>query len=83
MTARVSAAAAVPTAVAMSDSDPIILDKTRIAPAHTEPISRVGDTRWDLAPLLHKPTIVGSRSINFDTFPPCFRAAAKSSSGSA
>lgn len=77
MTAHISAAAAVPTAVAMSNSDPIILDKTRIAPTCTEPISRVGDSRWDLAPLLHKPTVSGSQAINFDTFPSSFRSAAK------
>ncbi len=77
MTAHSSTAASVPTPVAMSDSDPIVLDKTRIAPTRTEPTSRVGDSRWDLTPLLHKPTVAGSRSINFDTFPPCFRSAAK------
>ena len=76
MTAHISAAAVL-TWVAMSDSDPIILDKTRIAPTCTEPISRVGDSRWDLAPLLHKPTIADSQAINFDTFPPPFRSAAK------
>lgn len=72
-----AAVATSPTAVAMSDSDPIVLDRTRIAPSHTQPISRVGDSRWDLVPLLHKPTVAGSQSINFDTFPPCFRATAK------
>lgn len=77
MTAHISAAAAAPTAVAMSNSDPIILDKTRIAPTCTEPISQVGDSRWDLAPLLHKPTVAGSQAINFDTFPSTFRSAAK------
>lgn len=77
MRAHISAAATTPTVVAMSDSDPIILDKTRIAPSHAEPLSRVGDSRWDLVPLLHKPTVVGSRSINFDTFPPSFRSVAK------
>ena len=77
MTAHISTAASAPTPVAMSDSDPIILDKTRVAPTYTEPISRFGDSRWDLAPLLHKPTVTGSRSINFDTFPPSFRSAAK------
>jgi len=77
MTAHFSTAVSVPTPVAMSDSDPIIVDKTRIAPAYSEPISRFGDNRWDLAPLLHKPTVTGSRSINFDTFPPPFRSAAK------
>ena len=77
MRAQISTTTIAPTTVAMSDSDPIIVDKSRIAPAHTEPISRVGDSRWDLVPLLHKPTIVGSQAINFDTFPPRFRAAAK------
>ncbi|XVA03262.1 hypothetical protein ACQ86I_05770 [Prescottella equi] len=77
MRAHISAAVTAPTSVAMSDSDPIILDKTRIAPSTTEPISLVGDSRWDLVPLLHKPTIAGSQSINFDTFPPSFRSAAK------
>ena len=77
MTAHISAASPASTTVAMSDSDPIVLDKTRITPAHTEPTSRVGDSRWDLTPLLHKPTVAGSQSINFDTFPPCFRSAAK------
>lgn len=77
MTAHFSTAASVPTPVVMSDSDPIIVDKTRIAPTYSEPISRFGDSRWDLAPLLHKPTVTGSRSIDFDTFPPPFRSAAK------
>ncbi|MFZ2527382.1 MAG: hypothetical protein WAX14_06970 [Rhodococcus sp. (in: high G+C Gram-positive bacteria)] len=77
MRARISAVRAAPIAVALSDSDPIVLDKARIAPAHTEPISRVGESRWDLVPLLHKPTVAGSRSINFDTFPLSFRSAAK------
>lgn len=77
MRAHISAATTDPTVVALSDSDPIIVDTTRIAPAHTEPISRVGDSRWDLVPLLHKPTVAGSQSINFDTFPLAFRSAAK------
>ncbi|WP_435278725.1 hypothetical protein [Rhodococcus yananensis] len=77
MTTNLSAVTATTAAVSLSDSDPIILDKTRIAPSHAQPISRVGDNRWDLAPLLHKPTIADSLSINFDTFPPCFRSTAK------
>ncbi|MGE3328063.1 MAG: hypothetical protein AB7N61_21935 [Acidimicrobiia bacterium] len=65
------------TVVAMVDSDPIVLDKTRVSPSYTQPLSRIGDSRWDLGALLHKPTVTGSQSVNFDTFPPCFRAAAK------
>ena len=77
MRAHTSAAATALTFAAMSDSDPIILDRTRISPAHAEPISRVVDSRWDLARLQHKPTVAGSQAINFDTFPPSFRSAAK------
>lgn len=77
MRPHISATPTTSTDLTLSDSAPIIVDKARIAPAHTEPVSRVGDDRWDLTPLLHKPTVAGARSINFDTFPPAFRSVAK------
>lgn len=55
----------------------IIEDPHRIAPDYTGPVSVVGDARWDLSPLSRKSTIRDTRSINFDTFPECFRDTAK------
>lgn len=77
MSTNLAAVSTPSTVAAMADADPIVLDRTRIAASHTMPLSRIGDSRWDLRPLLHKPTVAGAQCVNFDTFPPCFRSAAK------
>jgi hypothetical protein len=61
----------------LDDDCPIIADPGRVAPDYTRPISIVGNPRWDLSPLWRRSTIGDARSMNFDTFPDCYRATAK------
>ena len=58
-------------------SDPIVSDASRVVPAQRSSLAVIGDSRWDLTPLVHKKTVAHDLSINFDTFPPAYRSTAK------
>lgn len=66
-----------PAILHLDDAQPIINDRTRIAPGYTKPISVVSDSRWDLSPLWHKATLRDCRTISFVAFPGCYQQTAK------
>lgn len=63
--------------VRLTPATKIVKDLTRVPKELRPTLSVAGDVRWDLTPLVHKKTLAGRLSINFDTFPAPYRATAK------
>lgn len=64
--------------VEIRSSTKIVKDLDRVPEERRQSVGVVGDSRWDLAPLVHKETLTGRTvSIDFEVFPTSYRETAK------
>ena len=64
--------------VQIRSSTKIVKDLDRVPEERRRSVGVVGDSRWDLSPLVHKETLAGRTvSIDFEVFPDVYRDTAK------
>lgn len=64
--------------VQIRSSTKIVQDLDRVPEERRHDVGVVGDSRWDLTPLVHKKTLAGrTLSIDFEVFPAAYRDTAK------